>query len=92
VETDSFAGDLGRVDQVLENLFVNFFQSTGSWALLLLSGTTGRLTHHSSLTNEDYMTIGELLFEFTGQSKSQKKGKPWIKLLSSLRGALIYRP
>ena len=47
---------------------MNFFQSTGSGTLLLLSGTSGRLSHHSSLANEDDVTVGKLLFEFTSES------------------------
>jgi hypothetical protein len=62
VETDSFSGDLGGVNQVLQDLFMHLLQSTGAGALLLLSGASGGLAHHSSLANEDDMAIGEFLF------------------------------
>lgn len=68
METDSFTRDLGRVNQVFQDLFVDFFQSAGSRTLLFLPGASGGLAHHSSLANEDDMAIGEFFFQFTGQS------------------------
>jgi len=42
---------------------VNLLEGTGTGSLLLDAGATGRLAHHAALTDEDDVTVGELLLE-----------------------------
>lgn len=48
---------------------MNLLESTGSGSLLLDSGNTGGLPHHSTLANEDDVTVGELLLELTSETE-----------------------
>ena len=42
---------------------MNLLEGTGTGSLLLDAGATGRLAHHAALTDEDDVTVGELLLE-----------------------------
>jgi hypothetical protein len=65
--SDSLTNDLSWEDQILQDLVVNGSQSSGSWSLLSLSGTTTWLWQDSSLSQEDNVTVSKLLLELTGQ-------------------------
>jgi hypothetical protein len=65
--SDSLTNDLSWEDQILQDLVVDSSQSSGSWSLLSLSGTTTWLWQDSSLSQEDNVTISKLLLELTGQ-------------------------
>jgi hypothetical protein len=47
---------------------VDSSQSAGSWASLLLARVTSRLRHDTALSNEENVTVRELLLELTGES------------------------
>lgn len=59
----------GGVDQVLENLLVNLLEGPASRSLLLHSRNSGRLSHHSTLANEDNVSVRELLLELSCESE-----------------------
>lgn len=65
--SDSLTDDLGRENQVLQDLVVDGSQSSGSWSLLELSRSSGWLWQDSSLGQEDDVTVWELLLQLTGQ-------------------------
>ena len=48
-------------------------QSTAARPLLLDTGVTGGFAQHSTLCNENDVTVRELLLELSGQSKHHKK-------------------
>lgn len=66
--TGTLAGDLGRENEVFEDLLVNLLEGTGTGSLLLDAGATGGLAHHAALTDEDDVTVGELLLELTSET------------------------
>jgi hypothetical protein len=47
---------------------VDFLKSSTSWSLLLNSGDSSGLSHHSSLSNEDYVSVREFLLELSCES------------------------
>lgn len=63
------AGDLGRVDEVLEDLLVDDGQGPGSGSHLLDSRVSSGLSEHSSLSKED-----DVLKKRNGQETCHK----WI--------------
>lgn len=65
--SDSLTNDLSWEDQVFQNLVVDSSQCSRSWSLLSLSRSSGWLWQDSSLSQEDNVTVWELLFQFTGQ-------------------------
>ena len=50
---------------------MDFGQRARHWARLFLTAVTAGFAHDPALANEHDMTIGKLLFKFTGQSTSQ---------------------
>ena len=67
--TCSLAGDLGGVDEVLEDLLVDGGEGSGSGSLLLRGGSrvSLRLGEDSSLRQEDDVFVGQLLLELSGE-------------------------
>lgn len=65
--SDSLTDDFGWEDQVFQNLVVDSSQCSRSWSLLSLSRSSGWLWQDSSLSQEDDVTVWELLLQFTGQ-------------------------
>jgi hypothetical protein len=59
--------DLGRVYEVLEDLLVNDGESAGTRTLLTDLGVTGWFAEHSTLSEEDDVTVRELFLELTGE-------------------------
>ena len=47
---------------------MNLLEGSASGSLLLHSGNTGGLSHHSSLSDEDNVSVGELLLELSSES------------------------
>jgi hypothetical protein len=68
LDTGALAGDLGGVDQVLEELLVDGGEGAGAGAHLLGTGSAGGLGHDAALGNEDDVAVRELLLELTGES------------------------
>lgn len=64
----SLSDDFGRVDQVFEDLLVNGGESSVSWSLLGGPRSTTWLLEDSSLSNEDDVSVGELLLKLSGQT------------------------
>ena len=67
-DTGPLANNLGREDEVLEDLLVDGGQCSGSGSLLAELLLSGFLSEHSSLGNEDDVSVRELLLEFSGKS------------------------
>lgn len=65
--SDSLTNDFSWENQVFQDLVVNSRQGSGSWSLLSLSRLSGWLWQDSSFSQEDDVTVWELLFQFTGQ-------------------------
>lgn len=65
--SNSLTDNLSWEDQVLQDLVVDSSQSSRSWSLLSLSRGTTWLWQDSSLSEEDNVTVWELLLELTGQ-------------------------
>lgn len=65
--SDSLTNNFSWENQIFQNLVVNSSQSSRSWSLLGLSGTSRWLWQDSSFSQEDNVTVWELLFQFTGQ-------------------------
>ena len=65
-------GDLGREDEVLEDLLVDDGEGPRSGSLLLNPRVSGRLSEHSSLGEEDDVSVRELLLELSGQPGGRK--------------------
>jgi len=65
--TGPLSDDLRGENKVLQNLFVDIGEGSAARPLLLDTGRTGRLAQHPALSNKDDMTIGEFLFELTGE-------------------------
>jgi hypothetical protein len=70
VNTDSgpLANDLGREHEVFQDLLVDGRQGARSGSLLAELALSGFLSEHSSLGDKDDVSVGELLFEFSGES------------------------
>lgn len=66
-----------RVNQVLQDLLVNLLESSTPRALLLHSRNSRRLSHHTTLSNENDVTVRELLLEFSRQSIGCGGGIVW---------------
>lgn len=47
---------------------MNLLEGTGTRTLLLDAGATGGLAHHAALSDEDDVTVGELLLELRVRS------------------------
>lgn len=65
--SDSLTNDFSWENQIFQDLIVNSSQGSGSWSLLSLSGFSRWLWQDSSFSQEDDMTVLELLFQFSGQ-------------------------
>ena len=65
--TCALAGDLGGVDEVLEDLLVDGGEGSGSGSLLLRGGrrVSLRLGEHSALRQEDDVFVRQLLLELS---------------------------
>ena len=65
----TLAGDLGGVDEVLEDLLVDGGEGSGSGSLLLRGGgrVSLRLGEDSALRQEDDVFVGQLLLELSGK-------------------------
>lgn len=61
VVANSLAGDLGWVDEVFQDSLVDLLEGTRTRALLFLLGASVGLSHHTALSNEDDVSVGELL-------------------------------
>ena len=66
--SDSLANNLGRENQVFQDLVVDSSQGSGSWSLLELLGLSGWLWQDSSLSQENNVSVWELLLQLSGQS------------------------
>lgn len=66
--SDTLASDFSWVDKVFEHGVVNSGEGSGSRSLLGLSRTTTWLWKDASLSEEDNVTVRELLFKLTGES------------------------
>lgn len=66
--SDSLTDDFGGEDQVFEDGVVDGGQGSRPGSLLLLSRLSGGLGQDLSFTQEHDVSVGELLFQFTGQS------------------------
>ncbi len=53
---------------------MNVREGAGTGALLLYAGGAGRLAEHPTLSDEDNVTVRELLLELTGQPVDRKNG------------------
>lgn len=65
--SDSLTNNFGWENQIFQDLVVNSSQGSGSWSLLSLSGLSRWLWQDSSFSQEDDVTVLELLFQFSGQ-------------------------
>lgn len=65
--SNSLTNNFSWENQVFQDLVVDSRQSSGSWSLLSLSRLSGWLWQDSSFSQEDDVTVWELLFQFTGQ-------------------------
>ena len=61
-------GTYGGVNEILQDSLVNLLEGSASGSLLLHSGNTGGLSHHSSLSDEDNVSVRELLLELSSKS------------------------
>jgi hypothetical protein len=69
LNTGALSDDFSRVDNILQNGILHVCQGAGAWtrSLGLCSAREG-LAQDGSLGNDDDVTAGELLFQFTHQS------------------------
>lgn len=76
VDSSPLAGDLGREDEVSEDALVNSGEGSRSGSLLLVSGVLGGRGEHTSLGEEDEVSV-ELLLELSGEPDRRVKQKGW---------------
>lgn len=65
---DTLSDDLSGVDEVREDSVVDSGESAGPWSLLGHTAAARRKREDTTLRDEEDVTIGEFLLEFTGES------------------------
>jgi len=70
--TDTLPDNLGGVDKVLEEVLVNSGESSGTRSLLGNSGSPGGDGENSAEGEENDVSVGKLLFEFTGKANRRR--------------------
>lgn len=69
--TSTLANNLSWEDEIFKNLLVDASESSGTGAFLLDAGSASGLAQHAALSDKHDVTVGEFLFELTGQSTHQ---------------------
>ena len=64
----SLTNNFSRVNHIFQQLFMDRSKSTGSGSLLTNSSLTSRLLKDTTLSNQQDMTVRELLFQFTDKT------------------------